>query len=73
MQAVGASRKVFKYTDRKPAFDVYRGDVKELSAENATVKFDDVTFSYPTRPNSNALQAGVLCIISQHKRYSLSM
>ncbi|XP_076848345.1 ABC-type oligopeptide transporter ABCB9 isoform X2 [Brachyhypopomus gauderio] len=54
MQGVGAAEKVFEYIDRKPkhasegqeAPDTLRG----------LVEFHDVTFSYPTRPDTDVLK-----------------
>ncbi|KAK7933962.1 hypothetical protein WMY93_004858 [Mugilogobius chulae] len=55
MQGVGAAEKVFEYLDRKP---LHSADGTE-EPENCSglVEFKDVTFAYPTRPESNVLKS----------------
>lgn len=54
MQGVGAAEKVFEYLDREPK------NPPEGTEAPATctglVEFKDVTFAYPTRPESDVLQ-----------------
>jgi hypothetical protein len=55
MQAVGASRKVFKYIDRVPTF-TNSGIVATTSQGHVgELKFENVTFAYPSRMNATAL------------------
>jgi ABC-type multidrug transport system fused ATPase/permease subunit len=53
MQSVGASRKVFKYIDRQPAFKA-GGALKQLVG-GGELRFDNVRFAYPTRSTIMAL------------------
>ena len=56
MQAVGASSKVFEYIDRKPEL---KPDGK-LAPDTlkGKLEFRNVSFAYPSRPNSKVLQVG---------------
>ncbi|XP_053726141.1 ATP-binding cassette sub-family B member 9 [Synchiropus splendidus] len=54
MQGVGAAEKVFEYLDRKPKHPADGAEVPEACA--GLVEFQDVTFAYPTRPETNILE-----------------
>lgn len=54
MQGVGAAEKVFEYIDRKPE---HPNDGKEAPEEfRGEVEFLNVSFSYPTRPDTEILK-----------------
>ncbi|XP_078480378.1 ABC-type oligopeptide transporter ABCB9 [Lampetra planeri] len=54
MQGVGAAEKVFEYLDREPQ---HPADGTEApSTCSGLVEFQDVTFAYPTRPETEILQ-----------------
>ncbi|KAM4617028.1 ABC-type oligopeptide transporter ABCB9 [Polymixia lowei] len=54
MQGVGAAEKVFEYMDRKPKHPL---DGKEAPDTcKGLVEFKDVTFAYPTRPETDILK-----------------
>ncbi|KAK6014037.1 ABC transporter, ATP-binding protein [Ostertagia ostertagi] len=53
MDCVGASRKVFEYMHRKPAMAL---DGTERPVLRGTVRFEDVYFTYPSRPNNPVLK-----------------
>ncbi|KAJ0067382.1 hypothetical protein NL108_003165, partial [Boleophthalmus pectinirostris] len=55
MQGVGAAEKVFEYLDREPEHSAERG-TEEPDSCSGLVEFKDVTFSYPTRPNTPVLK-----------------
>ncbi|KAM9547779.1 ABC-type oligopeptide transporter ABCB9 [Salvelinus alpinus] len=55
MQGVGAAEKVFEYIDREPK---HQHDGKEVPDTcKGLVEFKDVTFSYPTRPETDILKS----------------
>ncbi|XP_041757311.2 ATP-binding cassette sub-family B member 9 [Coregonus clupeaformis] len=55
MQGVGAAEKVFEYMDREPK---HQHDGKEVPDTcKGLVEFKDVTFSYPTRPETDILKS----------------
>ncbi|XP_053182223.1 ATP-binding cassette sub-family B member 9 [Scomber japonicus] len=54
MQGVGAAEKVFEYLDRKPKHPADGEEAPE--ACNGVVEFKDVTFAYPTRPETDILK-----------------
>lgn len=54
MQGVGAAEKVFEYLDRKPKHPADGEEAPE--AFNGVVEFKDVTFAYPTRPETDILK-----------------
>ncbi|VDK42947.1 unnamed protein product [Anisakis simplex] len=53
MESVGASRKVFEYMSREPA--VANTGVLKCSV-SGSVRFDRVSFTYPSRPNNRVLK-----------------
>ncbi|KAG9261464.1 ATP-binding cassette sub-family B member 9 [Astyanax mexicanus] len=54
MQGVGAAEKVFEYIDRKPT---HAADGKEApDSFSGLVEFKNVTFAYPTRPETEILK-----------------
>lgn len=53
-KAVGASKKIFEYVDRKP--DVPPEGFLAPSKFSGHVRFNDVTFAYPKRPDENILK-----------------
>ncbi|KAM3867703.1 ABC-type oligopeptide transporter ABCB9 [Diretmus argenteus] len=54
MQGVGAAEKVFEYLDRKPKHPL---DGKEAPDTcTGLVEFKDITFAYPTRPETDVLK-----------------
>ena len=54
MQAAGASAKVFEYIDRKPEL---RSEGRLAPAQlKGRIEFRDVTFTYPSRPDSQVLK-----------------
>ncbi|VDD92071.1 unnamed protein product [Enterobius vermicularis] len=57
MQAVGASRKVFEFIDRKPQV-VNRGKTKFDGSKKleGKIEFKNVCFSYPTKPDCPVMQ-----------------
>uniref|UniRef100_A0A667Z3U6 ABC-type oligopeptide transporter ABCB9 n=2 Tax=Myripristis murdjan TaxID=586833 RepID=A0A667Z3U6_9TELE len=54
MQGVGAAEKVFEYLDRKPKHPLEGKE--EPDKCTGIVEFKDVTFAYPTRPETDVLQ-----------------
>ncbi|KAJ8335313.1 hypothetical protein SKAU_G00409520 [Synaphobranchus kaupii] len=54
LNSVGAAAKVFEYLDRKPQVST-EGDLQPETLQGH-VQFQDLTFSYPTRPDRPALQ-----------------
>lgn len=54
MQGVGAAEKVFEYLDRKPKHPAEGMEAPDTCT--GLVEFKDVTFAYPTRPESDVLQ-----------------
>ncbi|XP_042276382.1 ATP-binding cassette sub-family B member 9 [Thunnus maccoyii] len=54
MQGVGAAEKVFEYLDRKPKHPADGTEAPD--ACNGLVEFKDVTFAYPTRPETDILK-----------------
>ncbi|KAL2767848.1 ABC-type oligopeptide transporter ABCB9 isoform 2, partial [Daubentonia madagascariensis] len=54
MQGVGAAEKVFEFIDRKPTM-VHDGNLAPDHLEGR-VDFENVTFTYPTRPHTQVLQ-----------------
>uniref|UniRef100_A0A6Q2WUA0 ABC-type oligopeptide transporter ABCB9 n=1 Tax=Esox lucius TaxID=8010 RepID=A0A6Q2WUA0_ESOLU len=55
MQGVGAAEKVFEYIDREPKHPHDGKDIPDTC--EGLVEFKDVTFSYPTRPETNILKS----------------
>lgn len=53
MDAIGASRKVFEYMNRKPLIE-YNGITKPIHVKGE-IGFKNVTFSYPVRPDVKVL------------------
>lgn len=53
MEAVGASKKVFELIDRKPRIE--NAGVVTLSEVSGEVRFESVSFAYPTRPDISVL------------------
>ncbi|RCN46804.1 antigen peptide transporter 2 [Ancylostoma caninum] len=53
MDCVGSSRKVFEYMHRKPAMP-FDGDQRPIV--QGTICFEDVYFTYPSRPNNPVLK-----------------
>lgn len=54
MQAVGASKKVFEWIDRKPT--ILNDGNFSPSAVQGQIEFKNVSFTYPTRPNAAVLK-----------------
>ncbi|XP_061110024.1 antigen peptide transporter 2a isoform X1 [Conger conger] len=54
LNSVGAAAKVFEYLDREPQVST-EGEL-QLETLRGHVQFQDLTFSYPTRPDCPALQ-----------------
>lgn len=54
MQGVGAAEKVFQLLDREPKHPADGTEAPDACA--GLVEFKDVTFSYPTRPETDILQ-----------------
>lgn len=54
MQGVGAAEKVFEYLDRKPKHPADGEEAPETCT--GLVEFKDVTFAYPTRPETDILK-----------------
>lgn len=54
MQGVGAAEKVFEYLDRKPGHPAAGAEEPDSCAGH--VEFRDVTFAYPTRPETDVLK-----------------
>ena len=55
MQAVGASKKVFEYIDRKPVVKKESGKLKPPSF-SGSVEFKNVNFAYPSREDTIVLK-----------------
>lgn len=69
MKAVGSSERVFGLLDRRPELEV--PDAARTSRiQEARVRFEDVTFSYPTRPEVLALD-GVSFDLEPGKKLAL--
>ncbi|XP_058491338.1 ATP-binding cassette sub-family B member 9 [Solea solea] len=54
MQGVGAAEKVFEYLDREPKHPADGTEAPDTCA--GLVEFKDVTFAYPTRPDTDVLK-----------------
>lgn len=54
MNSVGAAGKVFEYLDRKP--EVSTDGTLEPEELKGHISFQNITFSYPTRPDRNVLK-----------------
>ena len=54
MQSVGASRKVFEYIDKKP--EISNDGQLEPTKLEGRIEFKDVSFSYPSRPETKVLK-----------------
>lgn len=57
MQGVGAAEKVFEYIDRKPEHP--SGGSEAPATLNGEVEFLNVSFSYPTRPDTKILKVDI--------------
>ncbi|KAI0227571.1 ATP-binding cassette sub-family B member 9 [Lamellibrachia satsuma] len=55
MQAIGASQKVFEFIDRKPLVKPEGGNVRPNKLQGR-IEFHNVSFAYPTRPDSLVLK-----------------
>nr|CAB3219624.1 ATP-binding cassette sub-family B member 9-like [Phallusia mammillata] len=55
MQALGAAEKVFELIERTPAMDIHQGHQAPDDLEGR-IKFDNVTFAYPTRKDQPVLE-----------------
>ncbi|EEF47739.1 Antigen peptide transporter, putative [Ricinus communis] len=55
MRAAGASRRVFQLLDRTPSMPKL-GNKSPLGDQDGEVEFDDVWFTYPSRPNHMVLK-----------------
>lgn len=60
MQGVGAAEKVFEYLDREPKRPAEGTEAPDTCS--GLVEFRDVTFSYPSRPESQILQVAAACV-----------
>nr|UOU03333.1 ATP-binding cassette subfamily B10-like [Brachionus rubens] len=58
MQALGASQRIFELLDSDPSIKLNQGVLPENNDEtfDGSVVFDNVQFSYPTRPDTKVLQ-----------------
>jgi len=63
MRSVGASRKIFKYLHRVPKIDINTPGLittpiaRAEGSGGGEIEFRDVSFSYPTRPNTEVLHS----------------
>ncbi|XP_026868099.2 antigen peptide transporter 1 isoform X1 [Electrophorus electricus] len=57
-KAIGASEKIFEYVDRKP--DIPPEGTLAPDALEGHVRFNNVTFAYPSRPGENILKGACL-------------
>eukprot|EP00794_Sanderia_malayensis_P014227 gene14227-15710_t len=60
MKAVGASVRIFELFDRVPL--IQNGDSRLPSLEGVPISFDEVSFRYPSRPETNVLTSISFCI-----------
>ena len=49
--ATAAAAKIFVVIDRIPSIDIFSTDGDEPNAKSGEIKFEDVHFSYPSRPD----------------------
>jgi len=49
--ATAAAAKIFVVIDRIPSIDIFSNDGNEPNAKSGEIKFEDVHFSYPSRPD----------------------
>lgn len=56
-KAVGASEKIFEYVDRKP--EIPPDGTLAPQTLNGHVRFENITFAYPKRPDTNVLKVWV--------------
>lgn len=56
LKGLGAGASVFEYINRKPKVPLIGGEVIPYHTLQPHVKFEDVTFSYPTRPDQQILK-----------------
>lgn len=68
MQGVGAAEKVFEYIDRKPKHNLDGQEAPEML--QGLVEFRNVTFAYPTRPETDVLKVS-LHVLLHHFRHLL--
>lgn len=54
MQGVGAAEKVFEYLDKEPSHPADGTEAPDTCT--GLVEFKDVTFAYPTRPDTDILK-----------------
>ena len=59
MQALGAAEKVFELIDRKPKMSTQDGDYQPDDI-NGHISFQNVTFTYPSRPDQVVLKVSAL-------------
>lgn len=73
MQGVGAAEKVFEYLDREPKHPADGTEAPETCT--GLVEFKDVTFAYPTRPETDILKvcSGKLPAVGQAASVSLRL
>lgn len=62
MQGVGAAEKVFEYIDRKPKRTLDGQEAPDIL--QGLVEFKNVTFAYPTRPETNVLKVSLHVLLS---------
>ena len=58
-KAIGGSEKIFEYVDRSP--EIPSDGTLAPQKLNGNVEFQNVTFSYPKRPDTAILKVSVLC------------
>jgi len=49
--ATAAAAKIFVVIDRIPSIDIFSSEGDEPNANSGEIKFEDVHFSYPSRPD----------------------
>lgn len=57
MQGVGAAEKVFEYIDRKPKHTLDGQEAPDML--QGLVEFKNITFAYPTRPETDVLKVSL--------------
>lgn len=65
MKAVGASVRIFELIDRKPAISLEGG--AQPFDFGGDIVFNEVFFTYPSRPDSQVLKVKFICMSSGYK------
>lgn len=71
--AVGAASTIFSVTDRKPDIDSYSDEGLKPINVNGCIKFENVTFCYPVRPDVKVCIVLTFRAVTFHLHFRLSV